>query len=103
MHIATGFTQIPTDLTVPLGVEAVFHCQYPTADAIGWRLNGTTLLGSTLDGVIATSTSTAGGILNTLSISALPHYNLTRVECVAYFDDTPTMDSEVVNLIIQGV
>ena len=86
-----------------LRVVAVFHCQHPTADAIGWRLNGTTLLGSTLDGVIATSTSTASGILNTLNISALPHYNQTKVECVAYFDDSPTMDSDVVNLTIQGV
>ena len=58
------------------GVAAVFHCQHATADAIGWRLNGTTLLGSTLDGVAATTSSVADGILNTLITLALPQLKL---------------------------
>ena len=91
----------PSDLVV---AQAVFCCQRPTANAIGWRLNGTTLLASTLDGVVATSTSTARGIFNILTISALPHYNQTRVECVAvYFEGSLITDSDVVNLTIQGV
>ena len=41
---------------------------------------------------------------STLTILALLHYNLTQVECIAYFDDSPTMHTDVVDLtIIQGV
>ena len=102
--VATGFTITLTGLKVAERVVAKFYCQHPTADAIGWRLNGTTLLGSTLDGVVATTNSEADEIINTLTVLALPYYNQTEVECVAYFDDgSPTMHSDVVNLTIQGV
>ena len=102
--VATGFTITPTDLVVAVRIEAKFFCQHPLADAIGWRFNGTTILGSTLNGVTTMTTSVPGVVLNVLTIlSALPHYNQTEVECVAYFDDSPTMHSDVVNLTIQGV
>ena len=102
IDVAIGFTITPTDLIVALGMAAVFRCQHPTADAIGWRFNGTTLFGSTLDGVTATTTFVADRIINKLIVSALPYYNQTEVECVAYFDDSPTMHSDVVDLTIQG-
>ena len=100
----SGFTMIPTNLTVVEGVEAVFHCQHPTADAIGWRLNGTTFFDSSWDDVFVAITSIAGGIVNTLTILALSHYNKTQVECMAlYFDGYPNMVSITGNLIVQGL
>ena len=103
MDILVGFIEEPTNLTVAEGVEAIFHCQHPTADAISWRLNGTALLDSLLDDVIATSASAAGGIRNTLTITAHSKYNQTRVQCVAYSDDLTIMNTDAVNLTVQGV
>ena len=76
----------PAQKTVAQGWEAGFNCQHSTADAIGWRLNGTTFLDKSLEGVSASSTSLAGGVLNTLTIVAHPEYNQTRIGCVAFFD-----------------
>ena len=84
-------------------MEAIFHCQHPTAVAVTWRLNGTTLLNSILGGVFATSVSAAGGIFNSLTITAYSSYNQTQIECVAYFDDSPIADTDPVNLTIQGI
>ena len=66
------FVMIPGDQIVAQGQQAVFNCQHSTAHAIGWRLNGIPLLDSSFVGVEARSTSLPGGVLNTLTIEALP-------------------------------
>ena len=98
-----GFSITPIDLTVVEGVEAEFTCQHPMAHSIGWKLNGRGLLGSSFENVSAVTISVSNGILNTLTIAALSQYNLTQVECVAlFFDGSEIMESDVVNLNIQG-
>ena len=85
------------------GQHAVFNCQHSTAHSIGWRLNGTPFLDTSLVGVEARSTALPGGVLNTLTIVALPGFNLTNIECVAtFFDDSPSEATEPVTLTIQG-
>ena len=85
-------------------MAAIFICQHPTANAIGWRLDGKPLLNSHLDNVSAVTTSVTGSIQNILTIVANPQYNLTEVECVAlYFDGSPFMNPGVVTMTIQGL
>ena len=94
----------PAQKTVVQGRKARFVCQHSTADAIGWRLNGTTFLDRSLEGVSASSASLAGGVLNTLTIVAHPEYNQTRIGCVAFFDTgSPIEVTDTVVLIIQGL
>ena len=84
------------------GQQAVFNCQHATAHAIGWRLNGIPLLDTNFVGVVARSTSFPSGVQNTLTIEARLEYNLTRVECVAFFGDSIPETTEAVVLKIQG-
>ena len=101
---AIEFMIAPAQKTVAQGWEAGFNCQHSTADAIGWRLNGTTFLDRSLEGVSASSASLAGGVLNTLTIVAHPEYNQTRIGCVAFFDTgSPIEVTDTVVLIIQGL
>ena len=39
----SGFVEEPLSLNVTIGEEAVFHCEHRSADAIFWRINGTSL------------------------------------------------------------
>ena len=96
------FVLLPNDRVVAQGQQAVFNCEHSTAHAIGWRLNGIPLLDTSLVGVDARSTSLPGGVLNTLTIEALPEYNLTRIECIAFFGDSSPENTEAVTLTIQG-
>ena len=85
------------------GQHAAFNCQHSTAHSIGWRLNRIPLLDTSLVGVEARSTALPGGVLNTLTIEALPEYNLTIIECVAvFFDDSPSEATGGATLTIQG-
>ena len=94
----------PAQRTVAQKQIARFDCQHSTADAIGWRLNGTTFLDRSLQGVSASSTSLAGGVLNTLTIVALPDYNQTSIECVAFFDTgSPIEVTDIIMLTVQGL
>ena len=93
----------PVDQVVAQGQRAVFNCQHSTAHSIGWRLNGIPLLDTSLVGVEARSTALPGGVLNTVTIEALPEYNLTIIECVAiFFDHSPPQETEAATLTIQG-
>ena len=76
------FTTVPSSLTVAVGEEAVFLCRYPGATII-WQINGTAVV----DSQLVTLTSSGEQLLDTLTITALPEYNGTEVQCVALLQD----------------
>ena len=103
MYFCVDFVILPADQVVAQGQQAVFNCEHSTAHAIGWRLNDVPLLDTSLEGIEARSTSLPGGVLNTLTVEARPEYNMTRIECVAFFDDSLSENTVAVTLIIQGI
>ena len=76
------FTIVPSSLTVAVGEEAVFQCRYPGA-AINWQINGTAVVNSQF----VTVTSSGEQPSDTLTITALPEYNETEVQCIALLQD----------------
>lgn len=92
--------------TVAQGQEATFHCQHSTADAVVWKLNDIALNShnSSFVGDIAVRTSYSDGVSrNTLTLPALPKYNQTRIECVAFSDGSAVEHIDTVILTIQGL
>ena len=78
-----------------VGEEAVFRCRHPTADIIGWRVNGSSVgQNHPTDITPGTTRDDDGNLVNTLTIIARPEYNGTEVQCVALFrDGSPTVTS----------
>ena len=90
---------------VGVGQQVVFRCQDPTAAAIGWKVNGSDVVGSNpLPGITTGLTSDGNGNLYILTIVARSHYNQTEVVCVA-FSSGPGGSTETapVSLLIQSV
>ena len=92
-----GFLRSPASLNITLDAVAVFQCQHPTADGINWRINGSGLRGLP-EGVI---TDRNDGVFF-LIITALPVYNQTVIECVAFFSNSPSEETDPAIMIIQG-
>lgn len=71
-----------------MGEEAVFRCRYPTALFILWRVNDS-LVGRDSPRDISPNTTRDdnGNLVDTLTITARPEYNGTRVVGVARFDN----------------
>ena len=72
---------------------------------IGWNINGNSLGG--YHPVNVTSSSEpfpGGGVLNLLTIQALPAYNNTNVSCIAtsFGSQSPVERTPIVTLVIQG-
>ena len=90
---------------VGANVDAVFRCQYPTADAIVWRVNGSIVaMGKRPPNTTTAATSDGSGTLvYTLTILALPEYNRTEVECDAITSSLTEGRSPLVTLLIQGI
>ena len=63
-----------------IGEEAVFRCEHRSADAIFWRINGTSL-SSRPD----LSGDFNDDIIHNLTVTALTKYNNTLIQCVAVF------------------
>ena len=97
-NFTLGFIEDPLSLNVTIGQKAVFHCEHLSADAIFWRINGTSLTDLTdlhADFI---------GSYNTLTVTARPDYNATVVQCVIFFF-SDTRRQEVTPdaiLLIQG-
>ena len=89
------FTMVPSSLVVNVGEEAVFQCRYPGA-TINWRINGAAVVLSPF----ITVTSSGQQSSDTLTITALPEYNETVIECVALLQDLSTQRAPLVQLII---
>ena len=75
-----------------VGEEAVFRCRHPTADFIGWTVNGS-IVGSNPPPDVFASTvqDDDGNTVHTLTIVGRPEYNGTTVVCAAvYLDGRPS-------------
>ena len=77
---------------------AIFQCQHPDADGINWRINGSTL--RDLPEGVETDRNSNGTFI--LTITALPNYNQTVIECVALFINFPSEDTDPAIMRIQG-
>ena len=90
------FVRFLTSLNVSSGSEAVFHCGHPNASAIGWTVNGTIV--SNNPDIRLNNNGNTGS----LTITARPQYNSTRVQCVTFFVDRSNEISPPADLWIQG-
>ena len=94
-YVIVEFTTVPSSLEVNAGEEAVFLCQYPGA-AINWLINGVAAVSS----LSITITSSDEQASDTLTITALPEYNGTEVQCVALLLDFSVQRAPAVQLLI---
>ena len=76
----TNFTVQPVPVIQAEGLEAVFECLYPNATAYSWAFNGMFQSVYPPD-IVAVSPS--GDSPASLTISAIPEYNNTIVQCGA--------------------
>ena len=99
------FTVSPTSQIVPSEApQAIFHCKYPTAENIGWRVNGISLGLLRHMGITAcTNLRLDGMVIDRLKIEVDPDNSGITVECVALFIDQPAIISEPATLTIQGM
>jgi hypothetical protein len=89
----------PTSLNVTVDEVAVFRCQHPTAHGINWKINGSILQ----ELPKRFSTDRSDDRVFSLNIEALAEYNPTVIQCVAFFVDSPSEESEQSVLMIQGI
>ena len=92
----------PSNSRVILGENATFHCQFPGADAIEWKVNNVSLSEQT-DVYISNQIkqNNISGDVHILTITALKLYNGTTVKCLANHCQQE-VESPTVNLLIQG-
>ena len=83
---------------------ATFYCQHSACDAIDWTVNGTSLNRISSPDIVdgGSQVDDAGNRAYSISISTSLEYNMTKVECVAYFSSGRQLTSPVVMLLIQG-
>ena len=94
-YAIVDFTTVPSSLEVNTGEEAVFLCRYPGA-SINWLINGTAAVSSPS----VTVTFSGEQQSDTLTITALPEYNGTEVQCVALLQDYSLQRAPAVQLLI---
>ena len=79
---------MPTNVGVAPREQAIFHCQYLTADYVLWHVNGTVVRRNYHPDITpGTTRDDNDELVDTLTITAHPEYNGTEVVCVAGFDD----------------
>jgi hypothetical protein len=88
----------PVSLNVIVDAVAVFQCQHPTAHGINWKINGS-ILQNLPEGF---STDRNDDRVFSLNIDAFAKYNQTVVQCVAFFANSPSEESEQSIMMIQG-
>lgn len=102
------FIVVPSPLVLAVEQKiATFNCQHHTADAIGWKVNGT---GPALDVINIPNITIdrlllhGNDFLYTLIIGTLLEYNQTIIECVAiFFDGREQQSTAPVTLLSQGL
>ena len=67
-----------------VGAIATFRCDYPRADVLFWLINGTTLRNLPSDFEDTFHTNSRG---TDLTVTALPVYNSSMIQCWAHFQD----------------
>ena len=96
-----GFSTFPLSVNVTFGTETVFHCEHPMADGIGWLVNGAALRSQ--PDLHSTFRESVIGSVWSLTVTALSQYNLTAIECIAFFlDGQPSERTPPALLLIQG-
>jgi hypothetical protein len=93
------FLVSPASLNVTVDTVAVFQCQHPTAHGVNWKINGSIL--QILPEGFSTDRSDDG--VFSLNIEALAKYNQTVIQCVAFFANSPSEESEQSIMMIQGI
>lgn len=88
----------PASLNITVNTVAVFQCQHPNAHGINWKINGS-ILQDLPEGF---STDRSDDRVFSLNIEALAKYNQTVIQCVAFFLDSPSEESEQSLMMIQG-
>lgn len=98
------FQESPQDTTEYAGFDVEFRCRHTTADAIGWLLNGTSIIfgidsqllqrcpGLT---VLNLGDQLQNFYVHILIIRAAVECNRTEVQCVAYSFDGQENDGQV--------
>ena len=102
--ISVDFDLAPSPLTVAVeeGV-ASFYCQHTDCNSIDWKLNGTFYNRITSPNISRDEQQVGAGAKRySISIATALEYNMSRVECVAYFSSGSQLTSPVVMLLIQG-
>ena len=99
VYTILGFTQVPMSVNVTMGVEHTFTCIHTTAEALIWKVNGTSLR----DLPTLKTTFRVENFGRFLHVTALLGYNKTSIECVALFSDAPQAAACPVMLQIQGI
>ena len=96
---------VPSPLTLAVEEKvATFYCQHSASDTIDWRVNGSSLNRRSLTNISRSSNQAGDAQVYSLLIETLLEYNMTRVECVAFFDDrSPPQFTPNVTLLIQGL
>ena len=83
---------------------ATFYCQHSASDTIDWRVNGSSLNRRPLQNISMGYHQAGDAQVYSLLIGTLLEYNMTTVECVAFFDDrSPPQFTPNVTLLIQGL
>ena len=97
-----GFLQSPVSQNIAVDTVAVFRCHHPTATLIAWKINGT-LIDQTMRSDFPEGVTINRNIsVATLTFVALLEYNQTRIQCVAFFTDFPSEETNPAILLIQG-
>ena len=105
--VAIAFIEEPESQNVVVGEKAEFRCRHPTADYIGWTVNGTSVnVNSTNISTISMPVPSGQSPRYILIVGAIPIYSGTIVICVARFttnmNSCPSQQSEPAVLLIQG-
>ena len=97
------FSIVPETTVQAEGLNGTFHCLHPSASAMGWKVNGTSVNKMRPSGVFV---GIAGGSRHYLTILASSAYNGTTVQCFAYVGNDEGKltndESPSVFLIVQG-
>ena len=96
--VADVFLISPASLNVTVDTVAVFQCQHPTAHSIDWKINGS-FLQDFPDGF---SIDRSDDVFS-LNVEAFAEYNQTVIQCVAFFTNSPSEESEQSLMMIQGI
>ena len=95
--ISGGFVEVPRSLNVTVDAKATFQCSHPRANVIVWLINTTEINRHTeIEGTFHVNFRG-----NVLTVTALPEYNTTVIQCQAYFF-TGSITSTAAILNIQG-
>ena len=101
--VYTEYTTRPEEQRVGVNETAVFNCHNPSAQTIGWLLNGERVTAKNFNGVTPTQQSTDSGVVYTLTIQAHLIYNESTIQCHAHFDTQEDEITDPVKLFIQGL